>query len=95
MYVYVIFIYNVCMYYLQDRVKRRNDQITNMKATQKNLVAQLNSATATLKETNESKHVLEMEYQQFKVKWLFLHLPNIYCEATGRPLFLVSMAQIY
>ena len=52
---------------LQARVKKRNDQITNMNVTNKSLMAQLNRTKAAMEEADESKKALEIEFQQFKV----------------------------
>ena len=52
---------------LQARVKKRNDQITNMNVTNKSLMAQLNRTKAAMEEAEESKKALEIEFQQFKV----------------------------
>ena len=58
----------MCVCYLQSRVKRRNDQITNMISTNKSLMAQLNKSKAAVEEATKSKQALDIEYQQFKVR---------------------------
>ena len=52
---------------LQARIKKRNDQITNMNVTNKSLMAQLNRTKAAMEEADESKRALEIKFQQFQV----------------------------